>query len=408
MPTTVSKRVMQLTELFDSFLTLSNVHTVGSSYDVISPNVVVGTRDFANQMWKLKQLGITHVLNVCDDLSRTDRRQFDSSNILLAHVSFDYVERRMFNCAHLFRITSSFVRRVIAGGGKILVYSPLGVNQASAVAIAYFVETYRLSVERAALVVAMKRLVKPDDYLLSELVRFSDETLTKQPDHQRMDGVRTSERGAKISNALNLVRGIPGTRRTAPYVKDMRMIIFNLFMGTLESASDAIRIAKNNITHLLVMDTSDGKMFFDCGRYRQVGIAVTGVGSVQSVSNDLDSLVELCVSFIGDRLKNGERVLVVSEDDERLAGTVVAAYIVESHGVSVQEALRVITERRSLSLGIDYVQFLFDYEDKLQRRKCKTLQQVTDATFYRGRCNANLLEHLHSLSFLRVCRETSV
>ena len=388
----LDKRVLQLTELFDSFLTLSNVHTVGSSFDAICPNIFVGTRDFAKDVWHLKQLGVTHVLNVCNDLKHTDRDRFDTSNIMLAHVSFKDVERRKKDCQYLFRITSGFVRKALSSGGKVLIYSLLGVNQAPAVIIAYFVDTYRLCVERAALVVAM-------NFLLRQLIRLSDDTLRKRPKNDHI--ARPIDQNGRLKNALNFVNGV-GIRRPVREVKGARMIIFNLFVGTIDVASDVMQIAKHHISHIFDLSGND----HDNARYPE--LQVTSIGPFQNVSFNLEALIEICVTFIGDRLKGGERILVLGKENESLADAVIAAYIMESHAVNVEEALYAITERRCVYLGVNYLKFLFYYEGKLRRRKQKTLQQLSHDTFYSFHCDTSLLEDVNRLCFLNVRKETSV
>ena len=393
----IDKRVMQLTELFDSFLTISNAHTLGSNFDVVSSGIILGTRDFANDVGKLKQLGITHVLNVCDDLKRTDDRLFAESNIAFAHVSFNDVRRRRADCLYLFRMTSAHVRKVLAIGGKILIYSLLGVNEASAVVIAFMVETYRLSVERAALVVAMKRIVCPDNFLLRQLIRFSNDALTK---YLKVDNVpRNVDRNTRFSRILHLINGV-GFHRSNAYVRDMKIITFNLFLGTRETASDVIQIARNNITH--VLDLGGGENVDR--RYHELGIRVTCIGSFENVSNNLNSLVEICVSYIDDRLRSGEKVLVLNKENGCLGELLIAAYIVESHAANVEEALRAIAQKRCLRIDVKCIQFLLDYEEKLRQRRHKALRQLADDTFYFKQCEFPQ----DDLYFLKVCRETSV
>jgi hypothetical protein len=283
------------------------------------------------------------------------------------------------------------------------VYSLLGVNQASAVVIAYFVETYRLSVERASLVIAMKRLVKPNDFLLKQLIRLSDETLHKPSKTDRISSNR-------FANVLNFVNGI-GTRRPVPLANNARMIILNLFVGTHDVATDVVQMGKNRITRLLDLDGRD----YNDARYREVGIEVTSIGPYRHVSYDLESLIEICVSFVGDCLKNGERLLLVRKENQCLADVVMAAYIMESHDVSVEEALMATIERRCVYIGVNYVQFLFYYEEKLRRRKQKIMQQITEDAFYFPNCDKHIQQYIQNMStnpkqlcFLRVSMETSV
>lgn len=396
----IDKRVLILREVYDSFLTLTNAHTVGNNVDIVCPNLYVGTRDFANDGNNLKTCGITHALNVCDDLKRTDRDMFDDLNIVFAHVSFGDVENpqhRKSDCLSLFRMTSSFVREALASGGKLLVYSILGVNQAPAVVIAYLIETFCLSVERASLVLAFKRLIKPSDPILVHLIRLNDLILRKKS--RNVDEGHTVERSKRLRDVLNLVNGVDANPLVCPPL-EARMILFNLFVGTDKSASDLQNIHQNHITHVLNL----------CGentnrrqKYRDMGIGLTTIETTRDFSFDVESLVEMCVALISDCLKRGERLLIYGRERESLVFTVMTAYVMKSHSVSLEKALAAITERRCVYLGVNYLLFLFRYEQKMHQR----LQAGVDQTFYFPHCDFKL-KSPHELLTIRFSMETSV
>lgn len=390
--TTIDIRKSRLNEIFDSFLSSTNAYTVGKDVDLVYPNLYVGTRDFANDGNNLKTFGITHALNVCDDSIRTNRKMFDDLNIVFAHVSFQNVENLQepqTNCLSLLSLSSAFVREAIGSGGKILIYSILGVNQAPAVVIAYFIETFILSVERSSLALAFKRLVKPSDYILEQLIRLSDCVLDKKL-NRIAESVATSERLQKV---LNLLNGVDVVRHLFYPKSDVRMIQFNLFVGSETFANSFEEIHQNGITHVLNLCEEN----VNPSMYDRMEIGLTIIETTRDFSFDMDSLVEMCVALITDRLKCGERVLVNGKESRSLVFTVVTAYFMKSYNISLDMALIEITKRRRVYLGVKYLLFLLNYEKKLQKRN----QTVVDDPFYMPYCrrskplNSHALTHRH-------------
>ena len=328
------------------------------------------------------------------------------ANVIFSHVSFKGVKRNNKNCLSLFHMTSAFIRKALLSGGKILVCSLLGVNQAAAVVIAYFIETHRISLERASLIVAMKRLVSPNRFLLKQLVRLSDNVLSNKVGDNAIDLEN------RFKNALEFVNGVSssnvGGRSIRRSLNDTRMITYNLYVGNESVTKDVVQLAKHHISHLLDLRGTD---YVDSW-YQQVEgfkpIKSTSIGPYENVSFDLDSLIELCVAFIGDCLHRGERLLVFGKERECLVNVVITAYIMESHGVSVEEALIAASDRSYL--GVNYLRYLFAYERKLSDRKEKHLQRNVNKSFYfPTNCDTTkTLNELYGLSFLRISKETSL
>lgn len=408
MCTTQSTRLLQLTELFDSFLTISNVHTVGSSVDTIGCNIFIGTRDFVNTGHKFHELGITHLLNVCNDLKHTDRNRIEFAKVSFAHVSFKAVKQNDRNCLSLFRMTSAFIRKAVFSGGKILVCSLLGVNQAAAVVIAYLIETYRISLERASLIVAMKRLISPSRFLLKQLVQLSDAVLGSKVGNGAIDLEK------RFHKTLEFVNGVGSGHVGSPSIRSSfngaRMITYNLYVGNETVITDVVQLAKYHISYLLDLRGTDYVDSWHQGVEGLKSIKSASIGQHENVSFDLDSFIELCVSFIGDCLQRGERLLVFGNKRECLVNVVITAYIMESHGVSVEEALKATTDRRCIYLGVDYLRYLFAYEKKLSDRKEKRLQRDANKSFYfpSDYNTTKKLNKLDGLNFLRISKETSL
>ncbi|XP_037076454.1 ras-related protein Rab-34-like [Pollicipes pollicipes] len=142
------------------------------------PWLCLGSQDVAHDLPLLRQLGVTHVLNVATGV----RDLFPQELTYLALPLLDVPEQPL---ANVFPAAFDFIEAARGAGGLCLVHCNAGVSRSAALVTAYLMERQGLSFSEALQLVNETRRVRPNPGFQSQLIDFG-----RQLREQRETGAR--------------------------------------------------------------------------------------------------------------------------------------------------------------------------------------------------------------------------
>ena len=104
----------------------------------ITNNIILGGRDDASDLSLMNELGVTHILNVAQQLPNYHEPNFCYLKIPL----IDTTEANITNCLAL---SSNFIKRVEDMNGRVLVHCISGVSRSTSVLIMHLMNRYKMT-----------------------------------------------------------------------------------------------------------------------------------------------------------------------------------------------------------------------------------------------------------------------
>eukprot|EP01112_Ceratiomyxa_fruticulosa_P005789 TRINITY_DN16631_c0_g1_i1.p1 TRINITY_DN16631_c0_g1~~TRINITY_DN16631_c0_g1_i1.p1 ORF type:complete len:452 (-),score=99.19 TRINITY_DN16631_c0_g1_i1:21-1376(-) len=136
--------------------------------EIIESFMFLGSHENAKNKELLKELGITHVLNMAGELENEHPNDFQ-----YLHVKIDDTDKD--NIAQYFEHALSFIEsaRATSSQAKILVHCAMGISRSSSIAIAYLMKKYQWSYEKAHSFVKQARsCIKPNPGFAKQLLTY--------------------------------------------------------------------------------------------------------------------------------------------------------------------------------------------------------------------------------------------
>jgi protein-tyrosine phosphatase len=105
---------------------------------MLTRNICVGGRDEASNLASLQALGITHVLNVAQQLPNFHDRHF-------TYLKIDMLDSAETSLQAAIPIACAFLNRVEVLDGRVLVHCIAGVSRSVSLLLAHFMLRHRIS-----------------------------------------------------------------------------------------------------------------------------------------------------------------------------------------------------------------------------------------------------------------------
>ena len=117
-------------------------------------------------------------------------------------------------------------------------------------------------------------------------------------------------------------------------------IIEGLYLGSLETACDEKGLKENGVTHIVTAIYKVQPQFPDSDfEYHMVPV-------IDIPEAEICKYFDKCFDFIDDAIKNGKTVLVHCAFGVSRSSTLVCAYLIKKHNLTVSQAVHLIQSKR--------------------------------------------------------------
>lgn len=141
-------------------------------YNEVYPGIILGDKEIASNIDRLKKEGITHVLN-CAQGNKFNQIDTTSSYFQTAGIQFHGIRANdvsTFNMSSEFDKAADFLEKALKTvGNKVYVHCHQGISRSATIVLAYLMLKCDLPLLEALKTVRDKRLVHPNDGFVKQL-----------------------------------------------------------------------------------------------------------------------------------------------------------------------------------------------------------------------------------------------
>lgn len=133
-------------------------------YDIskILDNLYLGSYEDAIDFYKLKNLGITHIVNL-SYLPNPYPNDF-------VYLKIDLYDDPLENISQYFNFTIQWIYDAIMNGGKVLVHCRAGISRSSTIILAFLVKLFGITLEKAYNYVKnIRPIIQPNEGFVKQL-----------------------------------------------------------------------------------------------------------------------------------------------------------------------------------------------------------------------------------------------
>ena len=154
----------------------------------------------------------------------------------------------------------------------------------------------------------------------------------------------------------------PCDEEIADITKGPSEILDFIYLGSEEHSSNSKQLKENNITHILNVAKGCKNHFEDEITYKNLQI-------FDNCEEDITQIFEEAFEFIERVRMEGGRVLVHCHAGISRSATIVTAYIMKTQGLSVDEALKIVKERRKCAApNFGFMLKLMNFESTVKKQ----------------------------------------
>ncbi|XP_062108445.1 dual specificity protein phosphatase 1-like [Humulus lupulus] len=141
---------------------------------------------------------------------------------------------------------------------------------------------------------------------------------------------------------LLAIRRVMGMKRYLQRDKVPSEIEECLFLGSLEAARNKEELKELKITHILTVAHCLVPIYPDEFVYKVINVA-------DKEDTDIKQFFDECFNFIDEAKRSGGRVLVHCVVGKSRSATIVVAYLMRQHGMTLSEALKLVRSQRPIA-----------------------------------------------------------
>lgn len=176
--------------------------TPSDAFNEVFPGILLGNGPTAMDIYKLKQLGVTHVLNTACGMNpeygmiNTSQKYYSASGIkFMGIMAYDMSS---FNLAPYFNDVADFMDSALRSGGRVYVHCKMGISRSATCVLAYLMIKRGMTVQEAVRLVRSRREIIPNDGFLKQLCQLNDQMAIKR------DVERNRERLMSVYGTRNI------------------------------------------------------------------------------------------------------------------------------------------------------------------------------------------------------------
>ncbi|XP_066305278.1 dual specificity protein phosphatase 3-like isoform X5 [Branchiostoma lanceolatum] len=141
------------------------------TYDEVFTKILLGNWSIAQDVSKLKSLGVTHVLNAAHGAIDVSK-EYEKVGIEYLGVPADDVPT--YNLKQHFEPAAAFINNAVKKG-KVLVHCHVGYSRSPTLVAAYLMLYQELTAQESITLIRGKRFIGPNDGFLRQLCEFNDQ-----------------------------------------------------------------------------------------------------------------------------------------------------------------------------------------------------------------------------------------
>lgn len=143
----------------------------------------------------------------------------------------------------------------------------------------------------------------------------------------------------------------------------------NIYIGEESIAKDRIGLKRLGITHIL--NSAEGKTAYHVNTnfvmFKHVDIEYYGIEAMDQMNFQLTPYFDKSAEFIQKGLDSGGKVMVNCKVGGSRSATLVLAYLMIKHHLTVQDATRMVRAKREICPNDGFLQQLCDFNEKLKK-----------------------------------------
>lgn len=158
--------------------------TPSDAFNEVYPGILLGNGPTAMDIYKLKQLGVSHVLNTaCGKtpeygMINTSQKYYANSGIrFMGILAYDMSS---FNLAPYFNDAADFIDSGLRSGGRVYVHCKMGISRSATCVLAYLMIKKGMTAQEAMRIVRSRREIIPNDGFLKQLCQLNDQLAIKR------------------------------------------------------------------------------------------------------------------------------------------------------------------------------------------------------------------------------------
>lgn len=165
--------------------------TPSDAFNEVYPGIVLGNGPTAMDIYKMKQLRVTHVLNTAcgktPDYGMINTSQKDYASAGIRFMGITAYDMSSFNMSPYFHDVADFIDSALRSGGRVYVHCKMGISRSATCVLAYLMIKKGMTAQEAVRLVRSRREIIPNDGFLKQLCQLNDQLAIKKEVERNRD-----------------------------------------------------------------------------------------------------------------------------------------------------------------------------------------------------------------------------